>query len=132
MSLPTPLVFYDGQCGLCDRSVQWLLRMDRRGVLRFAPLQGTTAADALPSSITAHMDSFVLLDEDGPHLRSDAAIRAIEHLGGAWRAMRLLRLVPRGLRDAAYDVVARRRHRCFGRMEHCRIPGPGVRERFLP
>ncbi|MEZ4757233.1 MAG: DCC1-like thiol-disulfide oxidoreductase family protein [Flavobacteriales bacterium] len=132
MSAPLPVVFYDGHCGLCDRSVQWLLRMDRRAALRFAPLQGTTASKVLPRSIATHMDSFVLLDGNGVHLRSDAAIRVLEHLGGAWRSIRLLRLMPRVMRDSVYDLIARRRHRWFGRMEHCRLPGPGEGARFLP
>lgn len=106
--------------------------MDRRAALRFAPLQGTTAADVLPLSMATHMDSFVLLDGNGVHLRSDAAIRALEHLGGGWRTVRLLRLLPRVVRDTVYDLVAQRRHRWFGSMEYCRLPEPGERARFLP
>jgi len=127
-----PLVFYDGQCGLCDRSVRWLLRRDRGGKLRFAPLQGTTAAALLQHDIRADMTSLVLLDADGVHVRSEAAIRVVMHLGGAWRLARVLRSVPHRMRDGAYDLVARRRHRWFGSVEQCHLPEPDEGVRFLP
>jgi predicted DCC family thiol-disulfide oxidoreductase YuxK len=127
-----PLVFYDGQCGLCDRSVRWLLRRDRDGRLRFAPLQGTTAAALLAYGPRSNLTTLVLLDKDGVHVRSEAAIRAVIHLGGAWRLAHVLRSVPRRMRDRAYDLVARRRHRWFGRVEHCHLPEPDQRSRFLP
>ena len=127
-----PLVFYDGHCGLCERSVRWLLRRDRVGRLRFAPLQGTTAAALLTHDPRSNMTSLVLLDTDGVHVRSEAAIRAVMHLGGAWRLAHVLRSVPRRMRDRAYDLVARRRHRWFGSVEHCHLPEPDQRSRFLP
>ncbi len=126
------LVFYDGCCGFCDRSVRWLLRRDRDGVLRFAPLQGTTAATLLEHSIRSDLTSMVLLDSDGVHVRSEAVIRAVMHLGGAWRLARVLRAVPRALRDGAYDLVARGRYRWFGGAEHCQLPEQEERVRSLP
>jgi len=65
-------------------------------------------------------------------VRSDAALAVVAGLGGAWRAAALLRVIPRRLRDAVYDWIARHRFRWFGRREECRIPGPDQRERFLP
>jgi predicted DCC family thiol-disulfide oxidoreductase YuxK len=131
-------VLYDGECGLCDRSVRFLLPRDRRERMRFAPLQGERAAGlrrrhpALP----AIDETFLLVeDPEGPaelvRLRSDAALRSLELLGGGWRFARILRLVPPPLRDAVYRFVARRRTRWFGRLDSCRIPAPEERRRFL-
>lgn len=127
-----PIVFFDGTCGLCNRSVDVLLRWDTKAVLRFAPLQGTTAQALLPVAQVRDLDSLVLLDAHGMHLRSTAAIRAVEHLGGGWRGMALLRWIPGVLRDAVYGRVARHRYRWFGKKESCRLPSPAERERFLP
>lgn len=127
-----PIVFFDGVCGLCNAAVDRLLRWDRRGVLRFAPLQGSTAERLLPARFTKHLDTLVLLDADGPHQRSEAALRALHHVGGPWRLLTLLRMVPRPLRDAVYDLIARRRYQWFGRKESCRLPLPHERDRFLP
>lgn len=136
-----PVVLYDGYCGLCDRSVRWLVDADRRAVLRYAPLQGETAAPILERhGIPAGGDfeSFILVENlGGPserlRQRSDGALTALVALGG-WRAglARIGRMVPRAIRDAVYDFVARRRTRWFGRLEACRIPAPDERRRFLP
>lgn len=134
-SLPMPLVLYDGTCGLCDGFVQWLLRRDRAGVLRFATLDGPTAARVRARHPEiAGVDSVVLVDADGAHVRSEAALRTVAALGGGWPLVALValaRVVPRPVRDAAYDMIARTRHRWFGRRVACRVPGAAERERFV-
>ena len=136
---PRDLVLFDGVCGLCDRTVRFLLRRDRHGHLLFAPLQGETAATALARhGISEEVRSLVFLTgwgspEEAAHVRSAGALRALAALGGFWRFLAaFLRLVPRTLRDAAYDFIARRRYRWFGRFDRCRLPPANERERFLP
>lgn len=134
---PLHLVLYDGECGVCSRIVRWLLAADRHGVLRFAPLQGATAAElrrrwpALPSDL----DSIVYVDRsDGTEQvswRSEAIFRLCRRLGGPWRAAAALAWLPRPLTDAAYDAFARRRH-LFGAPVACGLPAAGERARFLP
>ncbi|MBT8336731.1 MAG: DUF393 domain-containing protein [Gemmatimonadetes bacterium] len=137
MSAPGPVLLYDGLCGLCDRTVQMVLRADRRGVLRFAPLQGDFAAHVFERHPeVGAVDSLILIESDGAgrervRLRSDAALALADHLGGAWRLAGVLRVVPAPLRDAVYDLVARTRYRVFGRREACRVPSLEQRERFL-
>ncbi len=127
-----PIIFFDGVCGLCNRSVDLLLRWDTKGLLRFAPLQGATARAMLPEEQVRDLDSLVLKDAKGIHRRSDAALLALEHLGGGWRTVALLRWIPRVLRDAVYGLVARHRYRWFGKRHSCRLPTAAERERFLP
>jgi len=133
METDAPILFYDGACGLCDRAVQWCLRHDRRGVLRFAPLQGPTyAALAMPDKPQA-LDTLVLLEDGALHVRSEAVRRVARHAGGMWSVLAgTSGVLPRGLRDTAYDFVARRRMRWFGAVDACRVPDPAVRARFLP
>jgi len=131
MSGSGPIVFFDGVCGLCNATVDRLLRWDTNAVLRFAPLQGTTARERLPAAMVNDLGTFILLDDVGLHERSDAAWRVLHHLGGGWRALALIRYIPLPLRDAVYGLVARNRYRWFGRREACRLPTAQERARFL-
>lgn len=146
------LLLFDGECGLCARSIQWVLARDaapplsaRTGApaLRFAPLQGPTAAPLLARhGIAADprrgFDSLVLVaDPDDPRervlMRSDAALAIGRYLGGRWGALaRLAALIPRPLRDLAYALVARNRRWLSGGVDACRVPRGGERARFLP
>ncbi|MFM9957273.1 MAG: thiol-disulfide oxidoreductase DCC family protein [Phycisphaerales bacterium] len=128
-----PIVFYDGECGLCARSVQWALARDRRDVLRFAPLQGRTYAELVLHGKPAALDTMVLLDDDGLHVRSTGALRLLRHLGGVWGVIgAMLMVVPRPVRDWAYGVVARHRLGWFGDASSCRLPTGERSQRFLP
>ena len=129
------LLLYDGACGFCAASVQWVLRRDRRGTLSFAPLQGTTAAPILARHPElAAVDSVVWVGEGGEVLvRSAAALAVARYLEGGWAVVaRLGALIPTGLRDRCYDLIARHRHRLLGRDAACLVPGPEERARFLP
>ncbi len=136
--VPPRLVLFDGYCGLCDRTVQWLLRHDSEGRLRFAPLQGDTAAlvRARHPEIPTELDSLLYVErEDGVEQvlwRSRAVFRIARQLPGAVRLLSWLCILPRFLTDLGYRLVARMRHRLWGRLEACRVPGPGERARFLP
>lgn len=133
-----PVLLYDGVCRFCDWAVRLLLRVDRRGVFRFAPLQGELAAGVLARHPALRaVDSLVLVEAPGQQatesvsVRSDAFLRTLKHLGGAWRLLVVLAVIPRPIRDWAYDVFARQRYRVFGRFDVCPVPPPEVRERFL-
>jgi predicted DCC family thiol-disulfide oxidoreductase YuxK len=134
-----PVLLYDGVCGLCTRLVQWVLRVDRRGGLRFAPLQGELAqAVRLRHPEMDGADTMVWLeppDDRGPErllLRSDAVLRLWTYLRGPWGMLAALSSrVPRRLRDRLYDQVARRRMRWFGTAESCELPSPEQRARML-
>jgi predicted DCC family thiol-disulfide oxidoreductase YuxK len=131
-----PVLLYDGACGLCSHTVQLVLRHDRGGHLRFAPLDGAFASSLRgrhPSLAAA--DSVVWVEpSEGPQperllTRSDAALRVAAYLGGIWRLATVARVVPRRLRDAAYDLVARHRHHLAA--PACVVPSPAERARFL-
>jgi predicted DCC family thiol-disulfide oxidoreductase YuxK len=133
-ALPPRLVLYDGVCGLCDRSVQFLLRVDRDRALMFAPLQGETVAALRPRhpEISGDIDTVAYLEEGRVHLRSRAFVRLARHLPYPWKLVSWLWIVPRPLADLAYRLVARVRYRVFGKLDTCRIPDPAERARFLP
>jgi predicted DCC family thiol-disulfide oxidoreductase YuxK len=127
-----PVVFFDGECGLCNHFVRWLLRVDRKRALQFAPLRGELAAEKLPQvSDNEALWSVALWDEDGIHIESDAALRAIARVGGVWRVVDGLHWIPRWFRDGVYRFIARNRIRWFGRVESCELLSPEERERIL-
>lgn len=151
--LSHPILFFDGVCGLCNRFVDLMLRADKRGRYRYAPLQGETAQRLLGPQAQAgdretgdrpldssqasgpqagDPQSFVFLEKDKRYEQSNAVLLALSGLGGTWRLISLLYVFPRPLRDFVYRIVARNRYRWFGRRDECRLPTPEERDRFLP
>ena len=131
------LVLYDGTCGLCSRTVRFVLHRDRNAVFRFASLQGEPGRAVLARAGVARPDpgTFVVVTrwKEAPEVltRSRAALFVAARLTWPWRWLRLLGVLPAGLLDRAYDLVARHRHRLLPRPEHCAVPGMRERERFL-
>jgi len=132
MSAPV-VIFYDGVCGLCDRTVRFVLARDSARRFRFAALQSDYAAAALAAHgrDARDLDTVCVLDGERLHIKSDAVLAILERLGGVWRLASLARLLPRALRDLGYDWVVRNRYRWFGRFDQCALPPPELRDRFL-
>lgn len=133
IELPAALILYDGQCGLCNRSVRWLIDHDD-GQLRYAPLQGPTAAAAraLHPTIPETLESVVLVENGRAHLRSKAFLHVARHLGWPWRAGYAFRFLPGFVLDPLYRVVAHYRYRWFGHYDECRLPTQTERQKLLP
>ncbi len=131
------MLLYDGLCGFCDRVVQFVLARDRKGTMKFAPLQGAYALSVLSRHTEMqNIDSLVLVRISGGvetvTAQSAAVADILRYLGGGWSAVAvLLRIVPRFIRDAGYAAFASMRYRLFGRYDSCPIPTPGQRARFI-
>ena len=129
------IVLFDGVCNLCTGSVRFIIQRDPGGRFMFASLQSEPGARLTRrhgvATAATDLSSIVLIANGRAYERSDAALRIARHLSGAWRALWLLRFVPRPIRDAVYGLVARNRYRWFGRQESCMVPTPELRARFL-
>lgn len=126
-----PILFFDGECGLCARSVRWCLEHDHRGVLRFAPLQGETYESLPIPDKPRGMETMVLFEDGRLFERSEAWIRAMRALGGVWGAIgAAARIVPRPIRDGVYRLIAARRDR-FGGVPTWRPLSEAERARIL-
>ncbi len=127
------VVLFDGVCNLCSWWVRFIVPRDESGTLRFAPLQ-SDVGERLLADCGYEVDdreSIVLVEEGDCSRKSTAALRIAAHMDGPWPLARYLRVVPRVLRDAVYDLVARYRYAVFGRKEQCMVPDQDVRDRFL-
>ena len=135
-----PVMFFDGECGLCNRLVRGLIRLDQAGRLHFAPLQGPSAqaylrAHGLP---TQDFDSLIFVPDwaqrERPEylVRTDWVIGALRAVGGAARLLAVFGVIPRSGRDAAYKGVARIRYRVFGPWKPRSLGRPEWAARFLP
>lgn len=130
------VIFYDGECGVCHRFVQFVLARDKQHRFQFAPLQGKTFARAIPPLQRASLpDSVVLLTASGKLLdRSNAAIYVLSRLSRLWRVIAaVLRALPKALRDRPYDAAARKRQTWAARPASlCPVVPENLRARFLP
>lgn len=127
------IVVFDGHCLLCNGWVQFLLRHDRAGRIRFASIQGQEGMRLLKEA-GLQVDGLqtLLVIEGGRSWQHTAAILRILHtLGWPWRLAWAGWLVPAPLRDALYRLVARNRYRIWGRSETCLLPAPEHAGRFL-
>jgi len=138
MSAFAHVVLYDGTCGFCHASVQWLLKLDRRGIFGFAALQGDTAArlrvkhPELPQDLDSVLlvESYDLLAER-VWWRSHAVFRICSLLGGIYALPGLMRFIPRVVTDFLYDRFARVRHRLAPAPKSCHFPSESESARFL-
>jgi predicted DCC family thiol-disulfide oxidoreductase YuxK len=132
--MAAPVLLYDGTCGLCHRSVRWLLRHERDHELEFAPLQGETAAALRERhrEIPEALESVVLVADGRVRLRSKAFLYSARHLRAPWRWAYGVRWLPGFVLDLGYRLIAAIRYRVWGRAELCDLPAPEHRARFLP
>lgn len=127
------ILFFDGDCAFCSATVRRVFHADKRGRISFAPLQGELSRQhGFSHHAAVDGGSMVLLREfDGKVFTcSDGWIELGTALGGQWRVLGLLRLVPRPLRNAVYRWVARNRYRFMGKADTCALPDPELAKRL--
>jgi predicted DCC family thiol-disulfide oxidoreductase YuxK len=132
MHTQKPVLLYDGVCGFCNKTVQFILKHDRNGTILFSPLQGEYAKSVLQNHPEArNVDSLILSEPDRVSTRSTGALRVASYLGGIFKLALIGYIVPRFIRDAFYDWFARHRYSWFGKYDTCQIPSKEQRARFL-
>ncbi|MFT3701058.1 MAG: thiol-disulfide oxidoreductase DCC family protein [Agriterribacter sp.] len=127
------MLLFDGVCNLCNNTVQYIIRNDKKNRFHFASLQGTTGQELLrkfnlPDNV---FNSFVLVEEDNIYTKSTGALKVFRKLGGLWSLLYVFIIVPRFIRDGVYNWVAKNRYRWFGKADHCMVPTPELRAKFL-
>ncbi|MEW6126642.1 MAG: DCC1-like thiol-disulfide oxidoreductase family protein [Acidobacteriota bacterium] len=129
------LLLYDGVCGFCNQSIRTILSHDKQGTLKFAPLQSELGKKILARHHLENIDSLIFVENyesaERLYVRSSGALKVANYLGGWWKFFLIFYIIPRPIRDFFYDLFARYRYRLFGKYDHCLLPAPEVRARFL-
>ena len=127
------IVLYDGVCNLCNGSVAFIIARDPAAHFCFMPLQSEAARVLLDEHVLNDSlpDSIALIERGCLYMRSTAALRIARRLSFPWPSLYALIIVPRRLRDAIYDFIARHRYAWFGKRGSCMLPTPELRSRFL-
>ncbi|MBT8315701.1 MAG: thiol-disulfide oxidoreductase DCC family protein [Maribacter sp.] len=128
------IVLFDGVCNLCNRSIQFIIKRDKKDEFRFATLQGDLGRQLLQERNidTAKVDSIILIEPGvAYYTKSTAALKIGDSFGGLWKIANVLNLIPRQLRDIVYDWIARNRYRWYGKKDACMVQTPELRAKFL-
>lgn len=131
--LPQTILFYDGLCNFCDGTVQFVLRHDHSRKFRFCSLQSTEAEQILKDHNFGpiELDTIVLLHRGCIFTKSTAILTTLKIIGGSFSIGYGFIVIPKPIRDLAYDFISRNRYRLFGKKEACRIPTPAQRSQFM-
>jgi len=128
-----PIIVFDAMCVLCSANARFVLRYDRRGRFRLASMQGETGSRLYRKFgiDPTDPDTLIVVDGDTALRDSDAVLAIWAGLCWPWRALGVARVVPRGLRDPLYRLIARNRYRLFGRRETCWVPTKAQGSRLM-
>lgn len=126
-----PLFVFDGVCVLCSGGANWLMRHDRKALINFSPAQ-----EALGQALYAHYgiemdESYLLIANGRSYTASRGYLELCVILGGWWRVLRIFAIIPEGLRDWVYALIARNRYRWFGKTEYCKLLTEEQRRRLI-
>jgi predicted DCC family thiol-disulfide oxidoreductase YuxK len=127
------IILFDGVCNLCNSSVDFILKRDKKKKFLFGSLQGNAGQALLKKHHlpAGQLHSFVLIEGDKVYTQSTAALRVIKHLERGWQFLYGLIIIPKFLRDGIYKWVSRNRYKWFGKKETCRLPTPQEKAQFL-
>ncbi|GAB5473698.1 MAG: DUF393 domain-containing protein [Maribacter sp.] len=134
METSKKIILFDGVCNLCNGFVQFVIKRDKNDVFRYASLQSEIGEQLISERgiDTKTIDSVILIVPGvAYYLKSDAALQIGRELKGYRTLSRVLILIPRGLRNIVYDLIARYRYAWFGKKDQCMIPTPDLRAKFL-
>jgi predicted DCC family thiol-disulfide oxidoreductase YuxK len=128
-----PVILFDGVCNLCNGSVQFIIKRDPAHQFRFASFQSEFGQHVLQQFNLAmtEFDSIILLEKGIVYTKSNAALRVVKKLTGAWSALYAFMIVPQFIRNAVYDLAARNRYKWFGKKEACWIPTRELKDLFI-
>jgi predicted DCC family thiol-disulfide oxidoreductase YuxK len=127
------IVLFDGVCNLCNSSVQFIIKHDKKKQFRFASLQGKFGQEVLKKNnfSSESLNTLILIEEDKIFTRSTGVLRMLKHLGGGWSLLYGFIILPAFIRDAVYNWVSKNRYKWFGKKDECMIPTKELKERFL-
>lgn len=127
------IILFDGVCNLCNGSVIFIIKRDKKDVFRFAAIQSDEGQKLIEQYAidTSKVDSILLLDGADYFAKSTAALKIARHLKGGYPLLYGFIILPVFIRNWVYDIIARNRYHWFGKKESCMIPTPELKGKFL-
>ena len=128
-----PIILFDGVCNFCNRTINIILKYDKDAYFQFAPSQSNAAMGIMQqfSLEQQAITSVILIDNEKVYTKTDAVIQIANRLSGWPSLFRLLKFIPKSIRNFGYDLIAKNRYTLFGKRTTCRIPVASERHRFL-
>jgi predicted DCC family thiol-disulfide oxidoreductase YuxK len=133
MTSSKSIIFFDGVCNLCNASIDFIIKRDKKGKFLVGALQDPISKKVLSEFEVKkdYLDSLVLLENKEIFYKSTAALKIAKDLSGLWPCLYPLIYLPKGLRDPIYDWIAKNRYSWFGKKNTCRLPSPEEKAKFL-
>ncbi len=130
---PRAIILFDGDCGLCAWSIQFIIKHDSSNQFKLVSLQSIPGRRLIDSHNIAidTLDSIILIEGSRYLVKSSAALRIIQQLSSPWSLISLLTIIPVPIRDWCYDLIARNRHKLFGEVNNCSLLLHGDKKIFL-
>jgi predicted DCC family thiol-disulfide oxidoreductase YuxK len=128
------IILFDGICNLCNSSVQYVIKRDKKDIFRFVALQSELGQEILNhiGINPKHIDSIVLyIPGVAYYYKSSAALEIAKNLGGVFTPSTVFKMIPSRLRDFVYDYIAKNRYKWYGKQESCMIPTLELKAKFL-
>jgi predicted DCC family thiol-disulfide oxidoreductase YuxK len=125
------IVYFDGICAVCNGFIDFLISKDFNHSLQYAALQGETAKGNLKKELYNNIDSLIFQTDKKIYTRSNAALMALSSIGGFWKFVIWLKLIPRFIRDPIYNIIAKNRYSWFEKRDVCRIPTESEKGKIL-
>lgn len=127
------IILFDGVCNLCNASVQFIIKQDKKNQFLFGSLQGKFGQEQLKKYHLPDHDfnSFMLLEGEQLYTKSTGALRMLKHLGNGWQLFYVFIIVPKFIRDGVYEFISEHRYKWFGSKEECWLPKPELKSKFL-
>ena len=122
------VIIFDGVCGLCNKSVDILIKMDKEKIFKYTSLQGEFVKTL---DIEPDIDSIIFYEDGTVYYKSTAILKIFQALGGIWKVSTIFFLIPSVVRDFIYDIIAKYRYKIFGKMESCRMPKESEQALFI-
>lgn len=128
------IILFDGVCNLCNGTVQFVIKRDKKDLFRYAALQSEAGKQLIAQRHidTNGLDSIILIEPGvAYYTKSDAALEIAQGLGGFWKLTAVFTWIPTSIRNAIYDLIAKNRYKWFGKKESCMVPTPELNGKFL-
>ncbi|MDQ7047441.1 MAG: DCC1-like thiol-disulfide oxidoreductase family protein [Sulfurovum sp.] len=122
------IIVFDGICGFCNQSVDFLIKLDKQKIFQYTSIQGEFIKTL---DIEPDIDSIIFYEDGILYYKSTAILKILHSLGGIWVISKIFYLIPRFIRDFIYDMIAKYRYKIFGKREHCRMPNLGEENLFV-